>query len=125
MGDALLDEQRRILKLGQVLKNLNLSHSSKHLLANEDATEFKELFFNTLEDVNKLSKFLLLAECQIDKENVFKTIQLFLEQQGKYQPIHCILHFMFSQLISEIAGNIKEDLDEFTRYVALGSSGLN
>ncbi len=25
------------------------------------------------------------------------------------------------KLISEITGNIKEDLDEFTRYVALGS----
>jgi hypothetical protein len=102
MGDTLLDEQHRILKLGQVLKSLNLSHSSKLLLEGEDTSHFKDLFFSTLEDVNRLSKFLLLPECQIDKENVFKTLQLFLEQQ-------------------QITGNIKEDLNEFTRYVALDS----
>lgn len=96
MGDTLLDDQRRILQLGQVLKNLNLSYSSKLLLTAEDASQFKQLFFSTLEDVNKLSKFLLLPESQIDKENVFKTLQLFLEQQRKNLYYSLILYFTFS-----------------------------
>ena len=102
MGDFLLEEQHRVLKLGHVLKTLALPYSAKHLLTDEDTQQFKKVLYEALEVVNKLRKYLLLEECQIDEENIFKTIQLFLEQQRKNLSTYFRLYFLFHTLSSDI-----------------------